>query len=63
MIIKKNEEKVREYVVNNWYLFIYKLEIDINDLDCVFCNCLFYCEFFEIFGNYLILNFKFVFEL
>lgn len=37
MIIKKNEEKVREYVVNNWYSFIYKLETGINDSDCVPC--------------------------
>lgn len=29
MIIKKNEEKVREYVVNNWYSFIYELETGI----------------------------------
>lgn len=37
MIIKKNEEKVREYVVNNWYSFIYMLETGINDSDCVPC--------------------------
>lgn len=63
MIIKKNEEKVREYVVNNWYSFIYKLETGINDSDCVPCNCSSYCEFPEISGNYLTLNPKFVLEL
>lgn len=61
MIIKKNEEKVREYVVNNWYLFIYKLEIGINDLDCVFCMFILLWNLNEIF--FFILNFEFVYEL
>lgn len=66
MIIKKNEEKVKEYVVNNWYPFIYKLETGTNDSACVPCMLILIwnlMKFPEISENYLTLNPEFTLEL